>query len=144
MHMCIYKESVELIFVYPIEGCGKTLTKKKRHNTPHRSRYGVSRHKCTYPMNLHEVSVVPFVHWSRKLPHFQSRTCEKHFHKYVIPNGSTDWLYKSKKKFLQTNNTHGVLFSNKKNNNPLFLLNNGQRFALHFDCKSCEMTVKEA
>ena len=27
---------------------------------------------------------------------------------------------------------------------PLFLLNNGQRFALHFDCKSCEMTVKEA
>ncbi len=24
---------------------------------------------------------------------------------------------------------------------PLFLLNNGQRFALHFDCKACEMTV---
>ncbi len=24
---------------------------------------------------------------------------------------------------------------------PLFLLNNGQRFALHFDCTSCEMTV---
>ena len=27
---------------------------------------------------------------------------------------------------------------------PLFLLNNGQRFALHFDCKVCEMTVTEA
>ncbi|MBR1959459.1 MAG: DUF3656 domain-containing protein, partial [Bacteroidales bacterium] len=27
---------------------------------------------------------------------------------------------------------------------PLFLLNNGQRFALHFDCKACEMTVTEA
>jgi putative protease len=27
---------------------------------------------------------------------------------------------------------------------PLFLLNNGQRFALHFDCKNCEMTVNEA
>ena len=27
---------------------------------------------------------------------------------------------------------------------PLFLLNNGQRFALHFDCKACEMTVKES
>ncbi len=25
---------------------------------------------------------------------------------------------------------------------PLFLLNNGQRFALHFDCKACEMIVK--
>ena len=23
----------------------------------------------------------------------------------------------------------------------LFLLNNGQRFALHFDCRNCEMTV---
>ena len=27
---------------------------------------------------------------------------------------------------------------------PLFLLNNGRRFALGFDCKRCEMTVKEA
>ena len=27
---------------------------------------------------------------------------------------------------------------------PLFLLNNGRRFALGFDCKHCEMTVKEA
>ncbi len=26
---------------------------------------------------------------------------------------------------------------------PLFLLNNGQRFALHFDCANCEMTVTE-
>ena len=26
----------------------------------------------------------------------------------------------------------------------LFLLNNGQRFALHFDCKACEMTLTEA
>jgi len=31
-----------------------------------------------------------------------------------------------------------------KNLKPLFLLNNGRRFALHFDCASCEMTVKEA
>ena len=27
---------------------------------------------------------------------------------------------------------------------PLFLTNNGQRFALHFDCARCEMTVTEA
>ena len=30
-----------------------------------------------------------------------------------------------------------------KDNSPLFLLNNGQRFALHFDCRNCEMTLKE-
>ena len=29
-----------------------------------------------------------------------------------------------------------------KNNGQLFLLNNGQRFTLHFDCRNCEMTVK--
>ena len=28
-----------------------------------------------------------------------------------------------------------------KDSGPLFLLNNGQRFALHFDCRHCEMTV---
>jgi putative protease len=26
----------------------------------------------------------------------------------------------------------------------LFLLNNGQKFALHFDCKACEMTLTQA
>ena len=30
-----------------------------------------------------------------------------------------------------------------KDSGPLFLLNNGQRFALHFDCRNCEMTVTE-
>ena len=30
-----------------------------------------------------------------------------------------------------------------KNTGPLFLLNNGRRLALHFDCARCEMTVKE-
>ena len=33
---------------------------------------------------------------------------------------------------------------NAKNSGPLFLLNNGQKFALHFDCKRCEMTLTEA
>ena len=31
-----------------------------------------------------------------------------------------------------------------KQSAPLFLLNNGKRFALHFDCRRCEMTVTEA
>ena len=30
-----------------------------------------------------------------------------------------------------------------KNTGPLFLMNNGRRLALHFDCARCEMTVKE-
>lgn len=30
-----------------------------------------------------------------------------------------------------------------KENRPLFLLNNGRRLALHFDCAKCEMTVTE-
>ena len=30
-----------------------------------------------------------------------------------------------------------------KDSGPLFLLNNGQRFALHFDCRNCEMTLTE-
>ena len=31
-----------------------------------------------------------------------------------------------------------------KDSGPLFLVNNGQRFALHFDCLNCEMTVTES
>ena len=31
-----------------------------------------------------------------------------------------------------------------KNPGQLFLLNNGQKFALHFDCRNCEMTLTEA
>ena len=31
-----------------------------------------------------------------------------------------------------------------KDSGPLFLVNNGQRFALHFDCRNCEMTVTES
>jgi len=30
-----------------------------------------------------------------------------------------------------------------KESRPLFLLNNGRRLALHFDCAKCEMTVTE-
>jgi putative protease len=33
---------------------------------------------------------------------------------------------------------------NAKNSGPLYLLNNGQKFALHFDCRNCEMTLTEA
>ncbi len=35
-------------------------------------------------------------------------------------------------------------FHGAKNLKPLYLLNNGQRFALHFDCPNCEMTVTQS
>ena len=33
---------------------------------------------------------------------------------------------------------------NAKQSAPLFLVNNGKRLALHFNCRNCEMTVTEA
>ncbi|MGM9742971.1 MAG: U32 family peptidase [Candidatus Cryptobacteroides sp.] len=38
---------------------------------------------------------------------------------------------------------HGTSFCTEKTSGPLFLLNNGRRFVLHFDCTRCEMTVTE-
>ena len=35
-------------------------------------------------------------------------------------------------------------FQGAKESGPLFLLNNGRRLALGFDCRACEMTVREA
>jgi putative protease len=35
-------------------------------------------------------------------------------------------------------------YHGSKDNSSLFLLNNGQKFVLNFDCKNCEMTLKEA
>ena len=55
----IYKESVELTFVYLIEGCGKTLSEINDtipHTVVDMEYQGA---ECTYPMYLHEVSVVP-------------------------------------------------------------------------------------
>ena len=59
--MDIYKESVELTFVYLLEGCGKTLSKiddtipHTRIDMGYRGTQNVPVHR-----NLYEVSVVPF------------------------------------------------------------------------------------
>ena len=39
---------------------------------------------------------------------------------------------------------HGMcpIHQGAKNSGPLYLLNNGRRLSLHFDCKNCEMTIK--
>ena len=57
----IYKESVELTFVYLSEGCGKTLIIDRRHNTPHSDRYGVRVRRTRPATGIYtKVSVVPF------------------------------------------------------------------------------------
>ena len=59
--MGIYKESVELTFVYLLEGCGKTLSKIEdtiphtRIDMGYRGTQNVPVHR-----DLYEVSVVPF------------------------------------------------------------------------------------
>ena len=55
---------------------------------------------------LYEVSVAPYRPYSKENFHiFKKGLAKKHFHKYVMPNGSTAWLYKSKH-FSFTDNTH--------------------------------------
>ena len=57
----IYKESVELTFVYLSEGCGKTLIIDRRHKTPHSDRYGVRVRRTRPATGIYtKVSVVPF------------------------------------------------------------------------------------
>ena len=54
------KESVELISVYPNEGCGKTrleINDTIPHTVVDMEYPGT---ECTYPMYLYEVSVVPY------------------------------------------------------------------------------------
>ena len=65
------KESVELTFVYLIEGCGKTLI-AINDTIPHtRIDMGYGYAEATRRKYLYEVSVVRIVHPIRKLPHFR-------------------------------------------------------------------------
>ena len=103
--MSRYKESVELTFVYLIEGCGKTLS-ETNDTIPHTVvDMGHQGAECTYPQNLHEVSVVPCHPSDKKTTTFSIKDLRKTLSQYVIPDGSTDWLYKSKH-FSFTDNTH--------------------------------------
>ena len=89
MHKCIYKESVELTFVYPNEGCGKTLLKITDtipHTVVDMEYQGT---ECTYPMNLHEVSVVPSRPFNKKTSTFSEKDLRKTLSQYVMPDGIT-------------------------------------------------------
>jgi len=56
-----FGSSVELTFVYLVEGCGKTLIIDRRHNTPHSNRYGVRVRRMRPATGIYtKVSVVPF------------------------------------------------------------------------------------
>ena len=106
--MDIYKESVELTFVYLIEGCGKTLA-KINDTIPHTRidmgyRYA-ERDLPQVSIRSECCSVRPL---AKKTTTFSIKDLRKTLSQYVTSNGSTAWLYKSKH-FSFTDNTHGVL-----------------------------------
>ena len=80
--MYIYKESVELTFVYQVGGCGMTLT-EINDAIPHTwivwGRYAerIPPHSYTRKSVVRRPSVL-------KLPHFLLRTIRKHFQKNVL------------------------------------------------------------
>ena len=90
MHKCIYKESVELTFVYLTEGCGKTLTIDKRHNTPHSDRYGISEAQNAPTTSIYtKVSAVRLVLIVKKTSTFSVKDLRKTLSQYVMPDGIT-------------------------------------------------------
>ena len=83
----IYKESVELTFVYLIEGCGKTLSEINDtipHTVVDMEYQGT---ECTYPMYLHEVSVVPYHPSDKKTTTFSIKDLRKTLSQYVMSDG---------------------------------------------------------
>ena len=105
---------MELTFVYPTEGCGKTQS-EINDTIPHTVvDMGYQGAECTYP---HEstrsecCSVSSFLQENFHI--FNQGLAKKHFHKYVKSNGSAAWLYKSKH-FSFTDNTHRGIAKMKK------------------------------
>ena len=98
--ICIHKESVELTFVYLREGCGKTLSEINDtipHTVVDMEYQGA---ECTYPMYLHEVSVVPCYPSDKKTSTFSRKDLRKTLSQYVMSDGKNRRTYKYMKKFL--------------------------------------------
>ena len=87
-HKCIYKESVELTSVYPVEGCGKTQWKindtipHTRIDMGYRDTQNVSDHSYLY-----EVSVVSSHPLYKKTSTFSTKDLRKTLSQYVMPDG---------------------------------------------------------
>ena len=101
------KESVELTSVYLIEGCGKTRSKIRRHNTPHSNRYGISGHRMCPSTSIYtKVSVVPFRPFDQENFHIFNQGLAKNTFticnvRWRQPNDATNVA-----KLFQTDNTH--------------------------------------
>ena len=80
----IYKESVELTFVHPTEGCGKTQS-EINDTIPHTVvDRGIKAQNAPILMNLHEVSVVPSHPSDKKTSTFSIKDLRKTLSQYVM------------------------------------------------------------
>jgi len=77
-------------FVYLTEGCGKTLTIDKRHNTPHSDRYGISKTQNVPTTSIYtKVSAVRLVLIVKKTSTFSVKDLRKTLSHYVMSYGIT-------------------------------------------------------
>ena len=106
-----------MTFVYPNEGCGKTLLKITDtipHTVVDMEYQGT---ECTYPMNLHEVSVVPSRPFNKKTSTFSFEDLRKTLSQYVMSDGITAWHDKCRKSFSNGQHSPGYcskVYSNLK------------------------------
>ena len=81
---------MELTFVYLLEGCGKTQSEINDtipHTVVDMEYQGT---ECTYPMYLHEVSVVPFGPFNKKTSTFSIEDLRKTLSQYVMSHGNAE------------------------------------------------------
>ena len=85
-----YKESVELTFVYLLEGCGKTQS-EINDTIPHTVvDMGYQGAECTYPHESTRSECCSVSSIRLENYHiFKKGLAKKHFHKYVMPSVST-------------------------------------------------------
>mgnify|MGYP003437877105 CR=1 FL=1 len=96
--------------VYPTEGCGKTLVKDKRYNTPHSNRYGVSRHIKHLSTYIYtRMSVVRSALLTKKTSTFSIKDLRKTLSQYVLSNENSVRHHKYMKSFLKRTTLTGVL-----------------------------------
>ena len=84
----IYKESVELTFVYLLEGCGKTQS-EINDTIPHTVvDMGYQGAWCAYPHESTRSECCSVSSIRLENYHiFKKGLAKKHFHKYVMPDG---------------------------------------------------------
>ena len=108
--MGIYKESVELTFVYLLEGCGKTQS-EINDTIPHTVvDMGYQGAERTYPHESTRSECCSVSSIRLENYHIFSRgLAKKHFHKYVMSGGQPRDLTNVRKSFYKRTTLTGVL-----------------------------------